>query len=158
MAAALARIPLVPPWTVDEFCGWVEESYGRQVILAPWQTEAPDAGEPGACGTLWVQRDSFIIKYDDTRSGRNQRQQIFHEVGHILPGHKGKPWRMSDTIIAEGFDPATVDSVMYRGIFDSTEERVAELLGTRLAVLSREQRGDGRFDRIASGFFEPVQR
>ena len=41
----LAQIPLIPPWTVDEFCAWVEERYDREIKLSPWQTEAPEAGD-----------------------------------------------------------------------------------------------------------------
>ena len=60
--------------------------------------------------------------------------------------------------LAEGLDLAMVERVLHRSVFDSAEEIAAELVGTRLAVLSRMQRGDGRFDRIASAFFEPVKR
>lgn len=155
----LAQIPLIPPWTVDEFCAWVEERYDREIKLSPWQTEAPEAGEPGSCGLLWVTRDAFIINYDDTRSERHQRQQIFHEIGHILCDHRGDSWN-PDAMkgLAEGLDLAMVERVLHRSVFDSAEEIAAELVGTRLAVLSRMQRGDGRFDRIASAFFEPVKR
>lgn len=155
----LAQIPLTPPWTVDEFCAWVEERYDREIKLSPWQTEAPEAGEPGSCGLLWVTRDAFIINYDDTRSERHQRQQIFHEIGHILCDHRGDSWNAEAMKgLAEGLDLAMVERVLHRSVFDSAEEIAAELVGTRLAVLSRMQRGDGRFDRIASAFFEPVKR
>ncbi|WP_078113928.1 ImmA/IrrE family metallo-endopeptidase [Gordonia sp. IITR100] len=155
----LAQIPLIPPWTVDEFCAWVEERYDREIKLSPWQTEAPEAGEPGSCGLLWVTRDAFIINYDDTRSERHQRQQIFHEIGHILCDHRGDSWNPEAMKgLAEGLDLAMVERVLHRSVFDSAEEIAAELVGTRLAVLSRMQRGDGRFDRIASAFFEPVKR
>ena len=155
----LAQIPLIPPWTVDEFCAWVEERYDREIKLSHWQTEAPEAGEPGSCGLLWVTRDAFIINYDDTRSERHQRQQIFHEIGHILCDHRGDSWNPDAMAgLAEGLDLAMVERVLHRSVFDSAEEIAAELVGTRLAVLSRMQRGDGRFDRIASAFFEPVKR
>lgn len=155
----LAEVPLTPPWTVDEFCAWLEERYGREVKLSPWQTKAPEAGEPGSCGLLWVTRDSFIINYDDTRSERHQRQQIFHEIGHILCDHRGDTWNPEAMAgLADGLDIAMVERVLHRSVFDSAEENAAELVGTRLAVLSRMQRGDGRFDRIASAFFEPVKR
>lgn len=155
----LAQIPLTPPWTVDEFCAWVEGRYDREIKLSPWQTEAPEAGEPGSCGLLWVTRDAFIINYDDTRSERHQRQQIFHEIGHILCDHRGDSWNPEAMKgLAEGLDLAMVERVLHRSVFDSAEEIAAELVGTRLAVLSRMQRGDGRFDRIASAFFEPVKR
>ena len=155
----LAQIPLIPPWTVDEFCAWVEERYDREIKLSPWQTEAPEAGEPGSCGLLWVTRDAFIINYDDTRSERHQRQQIVHEIGHSLCDHRGDSWNPEAMKgLAEGLDLAMVERVLHRSVFDSAEEIAAELVGTRLAVLSRMQRGDGRFDRIASAFFEPVKR
>lgn len=155
----LSQIPVVPPWTVDEFCSWIEDRYDRKVVLSPWQTEAPNAGEPGSCGLLWVTRDAFIINYDDTRSERNQRQQIFHEIGHILCDHQGGEWNpTSMAALADGLDLQMVERVLHRSVFDTEEETAAELVGTRLAVLSRGQRGDGRFDRIASAFFEPLKQ
>ncbi|MGK2321220.1 ImmA/IrrE family metallo-endopeptidase [Gordonia rhizosphera] len=100
-----------------------------------------------------------MINYDDTRSERHQRQQIFHEIGHILCDHQGDSWNPdSMAALAEGLDIEMVERVLHRSVFDSEEETTAELVGTRLAVLSRSQRGDGRFDRIASAFFEPVKQ
>ncbi|WP_158037479.1 ImmA/IrrE family metallo-endopeptidase [Gordonia sp. CNJ-863] len=155
----LSEIPVVPPWTVDEFCSWIENRYDRKVVLSPWQTEAPNAGEPGSCGLLWVTQDAFIINYDDTRSERHQRQQIFHEIGHILCDHQGGQWNPTAmAAVADGLDLNMVERVLHRSVFDSEEENAAELVGTRLAVLSRGQRGDGRFDRIASAFFEPLKQ
>lgn len=155
----LSQVPVVPPWTVDEFCSWIEDRYGRKVILSPWQTEAPNAGEPGSCGLLWVTRDAFIINYDDSRSERHQRQQIFHEIGHILCDHEGGQWNPTAmAALADGLDLNMVERVLHRSVFDSEEENAAELVGTRLAVLRRGQRGDGRFDRIASAFFEPLKQ
>ncbi|MFZ2510952.1 MAG: hypothetical protein WAW85_07680 [Gordonia sp. (in: high G+C Gram-positive bacteria)] len=167
-AAAVAQevlngVPLVPPWTVDEFSAWISERYDRSVDLQPWGDDDPGVEEHGRCGLLIVTADRFLISFDGARSPRHQRQQIFHEFGHILCGHiddhgvyvGALPTTSS---LTDGIDPAMVQHVLHRGVFDTEEERAAELLGTHLAVLSRQERGTGRFDRIASAFFEPVKK
>lgn len=158
----LDRIPLVPPWTVTEFSSWIESEYQRAVHLAPWRLDHPlEPGEPGACGLLVSTPTSFIISFDETTSERHQRQQIFHEFGHILCGHDGSGTVRDpapDGLLSAGIDPAMIEYVLYRGVFDSAEERTAELVGTCLAVLSRHQKGHARFDRIASAFYEPIKR
>ncbi|MYR09000.1 hypothetical protein GTV32_22990 [Gordonia sp. SID5947] len=161
--SVLREIPLVPPWTVDEFAAWMEDRFGRDIVLSPWQTAAPNVGEPGACGLTLVTADAFVVKYGELNSERHQRQQIFHEFGHILCEHGGERFAtsmpVSTSVIAAGIDPKMIQTVLHRGVFETDEERMAELLGTRLAVMSRRVRGgDGRFDRIASAFFEPTKQ
>lgn len=159
----LDRIPLVPPWTVTEFLAWIEREYGRTVLLVPWTDEGrPNPGEPGECALLITTASSYLISYDDRTSERHQRQQIFHEIGHILCGHKGNGMltdvTRSVSVLSSGIDPAMIEYVLHRGVFESEEERAAETVGTHLAVLSRRQNGHARFDRIASAFYEPIKR
>ncbi|WP_424308340.1 ImmA/IrrE family metallo-endopeptidase [Gordonia sp. (in: high G+C Gram-positive bacteria)] len=158
----LDQIELVPPWTTEEFSAWISETYSREVVLRPWE-RASSAGEQRRCGLLIVTNEAFFVSYDDNRSPRHQRQQIFHEFGHILCGHTDSDGQFfgdlpRESTLIEGLDPAMVQHVLHRGAFDTDEERTAELVGTHLAVLSRQQRGTGKFDRIASAFFEPVKR
>lgn len=144
----LGRIPLRPPWTVDEFADWLSEDKGKRVVLSPWRT--CEGGAPsGACGVLWVTRNELIVKFNSKRSPRHQRQEIFHEFGHLLFDHRGDKWSVSSSVMTEGVDPTTIQRVMRRTSFDSSEERAAELLGTRLAVLSREPGSDSWANRMA---------
>ena len=148
----------MPPWTIAEFGAWLEKEYDRELVLKAWPA---DTESSGSCGMLWVLKDRFIVNYDSRRSERHQRQQIFHEFAHILCGHDGEKWRQGESgagSLTDGIDPSMIEHVLHRGAFDSSEERAAEILGTRLAVLSRRQDGDGRFDRIASSFFEPMRK
>lgn len=157
----LRRVPLVPPWTVAEFSAWIEQEYSRAVVLRPWSDDGREHG--GRCGLLVVTADTFFVSYNGERSPRHQRQQIFHEIGHILCGHTDESGSFvgplpGENPLTEGIDPAMIQHVLHRGAFDSDEERAAELVGTQLAVFSRQQRGTSRFDRIASAFFEPIKR
>lgn len=147
----------MPPWTISEFAAWLEDEFDRRVVLLPW---ARGAETSGPCSSVYVLRDRFIVYYDSRYSERHQRQQIFHEFAHILCGHNGEKWRpeMAARPLFDGIEPEMVERLLHRRAFDSEEERTAELLGTRLAVLSRRQDGDGRFDRIASAFFEPMRQ
>lgn len=159
----LARLPLVPPWTIQEFSSWIEDEYERVVELVPWTDEGrPRADAPGACGLLIATPKQFVIAYDDRTSERHQRQQIFHEFGHILCGHNtGGDFTgvtQTSSILTAGIDPEMITYVLHRGIFDSQEEQAAEMVGTHLAVHSRRQNGSGRFDRIASAFYEPIKQ
>lgn len=161
--SVLREVPLVPPWTVQEFKAWVENRYDRAVSLRPWGSSSTSRDGGGRCGLLVVTATEFHIAFDGDRSERHQRQQIFHEFGHILCGHTDSSGRYVGNLpsvngLVDGLDPAMVQHVLHRGSFESDEEKVAELVGTRLAVLSRRQRGSGRFDRIASAFFESLKQ
>ncbi|WP_330180925.1 ImmA/IrrE family metallo-endopeptidase [Nocardia sp. NBC_01503] len=82
--------------------------------------------------------EELVIKYDPSRSARGQRQEIMHEIGHVLLEHRGDDrFEVTDSLLAEGLDPERVRAIMHRRHFDTTAEREAEWLGTHLAGLSR---------------------
>ncbi len=149
MDEIIERIPLTPPWTVDEFAEWLSEEKDKKVVLSPWRAVGAGSAGSGACGLLWVTRDELIVKFNSRRSPRHQRQEIFHEFGHLLFDHRGEEWSVSASVMTEGVNPATIQRVMRRTSFDSAEERAAELLGTKLAVLSRERGSDSLANRMA---------
>jgi hypothetical protein len=179
----LRRIPLNPPWTVGEFASWISEDTGMQVVLEPhrlfaqpeggaWSPDRRPWGSPsgssgsataglGACGLLLQTVDGrLIIRYDPRRSVRHQRQQIFHEFGHILCDHEGDTsLEIADSIFTEGIDPAVIKAVLHRDCFDTPTEQQAELLGTKLAVYSRGEVSDqnGRLHRGAA-FVESLRQ
>lgn len=147
----LGRIPLSPPWTVHEFLAWLEKDTGRPIRLLPYP-EGTIIGNR-RCGVLFGLADEDIIMYDPNRSERHQRQTIFHEVGHVLCCHKGEPFSPTDSPLTSGIDPAAIRYMMRRTSFDTTTEAEAELLGTKLAVLSQggiADDGSGHFNRIIS--------
>lgn len=157
LAAVLDRVPLIPPWTMEEFAHWLGEDKGKEVELSPWHTEAPKDGEPGACGLLWVTKTKLIVKYDARRSPRSQRQQICHEFGHLLCDHEGARWSIGESVLTDGIDPREIERIMHRSSFDTQAERDAEMLGTQIAVMSRGSARSGGLDRIASVFVERIR-
>lgn len=130
----LSQIPLTTPWTVGEFLDWMSEHTDREVVLSPWSTARTEFG--GRCGLVLGSADRYIIKYDLDHSVRHQRQQIFHECGHILCQHKGEPFRPTASILTEGIDVSAIEFMMNRDTFDTPTEAEAELVGTQLAVRS----------------------
>jgi hypothetical protein len=93
--------------------------------------------------------DRLIIKYDATRSMRHQRQQIFHEIAHVLCDHRGDDvFEIGESALTEGLDLTRLQYVMHRGAFDCESETQAELVGTRMAVLSRGSVTDTRGGRL----------
>ncbi|WP_245814091.1 ImmA/IrrE family metallo-endopeptidase [Rhodococcus marinonascens] len=147
----LSRVPLTPPWTVQEFLVWLEKDCGRSIRLERY-AESAVIGE-GRCGLLFGSADEYTIMYDPDRSERLQRQTIFHEVAHILCSHAGEPFRPTVSPLTTGLDPAAIEFIMRRSSFDSPTEAEAELVGTKLAVLARGSIGDtdrGHFNRIIS--------
>lgn len=139
---------------------------GRQEKVDGAQRLGPSSGLAsfpglGACGVLLqTVDDRLIIRYDPRRSVRHQRQQIFHEFGHILCDHIGdSSLEIAHSPLTEGIDPAVIKSVLHRDCFDTPSEAQAELLGTKLAVYSRGEVLDrnGRLHRGAA-FVESLRQ
>lgn len=158
LESVLAAVPLNPPWTVPEFSVWMEEFSGKSVRLSPWRN--PTLAEGGACGLLWITSTELVVKFDGRRSLRHQRQQIFHEFAHVLCDHEPDGhYRIGASGLTEGMDPASIEAVMHRDCFDAGSEAEAELVGTKLAMLSQGDSEDdnGRFHRAAT-FVELLRR
>ncbi|WP_280462225.1 ImmA/IrrE family metallo-endopeptidase [Nocardia carnea] len=150
LQSILDGIPLTPPWTVGEFTAYLSERFDKRIILDPWRVHVPAVSR---CGALWVTNNELVIKYDPARSARGQRQEIMHEIGHVLLEHRGdNRFEITDSLLAEGLDPQRVREILHRRHFDSTAEWEAEWLGTHLAGLSRGRPDDldGAGHRAAS--------
>lgn len=155
LAAILKEVPLNPPWTTQEFLRWLEDYKNVEIRLHPWGTLVDHAAS--GCGTLAIrnQNREMLIFYDAQRSLEHQRQQIFHECGHVLCDHVGEEgYRLEASALTYGLDPASIQSILRRRDgFTNASERDAELLGTILAMQSRGEALDksgGRFHRAAS--------
>lgn len=145
ITSALESIPLSAPWTVEEFCQWLERERGKTVSLLPRDA---DTSSILKCGTLYVMPDELAIKYSAQYSPRHQRQQIFHEIAHVLCDHRGEDvYDVPESTLTDGIDPSRVQEILRRSSFSTSTEAEAELLGTALAVLSR---GDISGDRNGS--------
>lgn len=151
LATIMDSIPLTPPWTVDEFILWLSDFKGKEVTLSQ-RTSA--ASQILKCGTLYVMDDRLTIMYSPEHSERHQRQQIFHEIAHVLCDHRGSDvYDVPASALTDGIDPAKVREMLHRGSFGTATEAEAELVGTHLAVLSRggiTDDMDGRLHRSAS--------
>lgn len=87
---------------------------------------------------LWITSTELVVKFDGRRSLRHQRQQIFHEFAHVLCDHEPDGhYRIGASGLTEGMDPASIEAVMHRDCFDAGSEAEAELVGTKLAMLSQ---------------------
>ncbi|MDV7136774.1 hypothetical protein [Williamsia muralis] len=157
LAAILKDVPLNPPWTTQEFLRWLEDYKNVEIRLRPWGNLIDHAAS--GCGTLAIRNENreMHIFYDAQRSLFHQRQQIFHECGHVLCDHVGEEsYRLEPSALTYGLDPASIQSILRRRDgFTSASERDAELLGTMLAMQSCGEALDesgGRFHRAASVF------
>lgn len=139
LATIMDAIPLTPPWTVDEFILWLSDFKGKQVTL---NQRTSIASQILKCGTLYVMDDRLTIMYSPEHSQRHQRQQIFHEIAHILCDHRGSDlgsniYDVPASALTDGIDPERVRDMLQRDSFGTATEAEAELVGTQLAILSR---------------------
>lgn len=138
LAAIMEAIPLTPPWTVAEFIGWLSDYKGKEVTITQ---RSSTASRILKCGTLYVMEDGLTIMYNPEHSERHQRQQIFHEIAHVLCDHRGTDigsdiYDVPASALTDGIDPARVREMLHRDSFGTATEAEAELVGTQLAILS----------------------
>ncbi|PPJ35803.1 hypothetical protein C5E45_23595 [Nocardia nova] len=79
-----------------------------------------------------------MVRFDDRRSTRHQTQQIMHEFGHVLGDHGGGHFGIGVGMLTEGLDTAKIAGVVQRRNLDCESEIRAELIGTYLAIMTRE--------------------
>lgn len=137
LRAVFAGIPLDVPWTLDEFGHWFGAVTGMEVHLAPWRVESTT---PPKAAMLMVVDGRVIVRYDGRRSPRHQWQQIGHEFAHVLCDLSENRFAVGPGLFSQGFDLAKIGAVMQRQTLDSENEIEAEVVGTHLALMSREVR------------------
>ena len=149
----LARVGLVPPWSVDEFRRWLEKDLGVAIELRPYAQGSPR--QAAECGLLVIRGDEVSVWYDSARSERHQRQQIFHEFAHLLCRHDQRlpllaAIKTGEHALTAGLPKELIDRALSGMSIDvpaSTPMRIeseAELLGTKLAVESVPITADGQ--------------
>lgn len=112
-----------PPWGIDDLVTGVGRILGVSISLSTWPPVSNHLGF-----TLTIQTsDVAILLYDETRSPRHQRQQVCHELAHLLLGHVG------ETPLPSAGTGWPTKSHGY----SADNEGAAELLGTKLAVRTR---------------------
>lgn len=149
----LARVDLVPPWSVEEFRRWLEKELALAIELRPYAQESPR--QAAECGLLVIKGREVSVWYDPARSERHQRQQIFHEFAHLLCGHDRRlpllaAIKSGEHPLAAGLPQELIDRALSGLSIDApacTPTRIeseAELLGTKLAVESVPITADGK--------------
>ncbi|ADG80848.1 hypothetical protein TPAU25S_04178 [Tsukamurella paurometabola] len=135
--AIRARIPLTPPWSIDELLAWVAEDTGRVVDLQPWAESANVDRARTHCGVVAGYADRWVIRFDGRRSRTSRLQTIGHEIGHILAGHgAGEGRSLIDASTAQLTYGLNLDGLRYvlgRSSYSDAAEAEAEFIGSKLA-------------------------
>ncbi|CAN3132291.1 hypothetical protein ACNUDN_30650 [Mycobacterium sp. smrl_JER01] len=143
MLAMARELPIPVPWDREAFIANLSELRGRPIRLVPTDTTAM-AGSP--CG-LWLTREhEDVIAHEIGTSPYHADQIICHEVGHMMLGHDRAPAfgqnrdREYDLCrkILPAIDPRTIQAVLGRSNFDSTQERDAEMFANILMIAAAE--------------------
>ena len=147
----MKRVRVEAPYSVEDFRSTMAKTLELDISVEPYRALgvlAPQATVSVQCGLVVVTADSARILYDDTRSERHQRAQIFHEFAHLLCNHHTRYplatlLRSGDHPLAEGLEPALLAAAFGQptpgelGDGRESMEAEAELAGTKLAVRSR---------------------
>jgi len=158
--ALVDGLALPDPFDLAQFCKQFEQGTGRPIVLMPRDSERDG---PAPCGLLARTDDRDYVFYETATSRVHLRQNIFHELGHLLADHAP----MTTAVGAEDpglrtllphLDPAVVRRVLARGGYDRQIEREAEVIGSLLGLRveaslrgrTRPQAsGDPALDRMA---------
>jgi hypothetical protein len=124
----LRELYVPQPFELGAFLADLERVRERPVELMPI-TARPDS----PCG-LWISMPlADYIFYEQHTEPLHRTHIICHEVGHMLFGHRGRPW--DDAIIRllmPSLDPKLVRSILGRNAYSTEEEREAETLASLL--------------------------
>ncbi|MCX4097679.1 DUF6545 domain-containing protein [Nocardia sp. alder85J] len=126
--AIVEAVPLAVPWTVAQLCGWLEQATGKRVDVAPWPLTPAAAPQPAAC---LVHPGRLIVRFDGRRSPRHRLQQVMHELAHLI-GDDPALLRWGRT------ESDSLAHISHRGTMATATELRAEMVGTGLAVSSRD--------------------
>ena len=107
---------------------------GRPIQLAAW--DFPPSS--GVTGLLFHQQRCETIVFPSHGSKRQQITVIGHEMGHLLLDHE--PVETRSLVQMFDIDSSVVARMLAREHYDRTEDREAELVGTRIAEALTVQR------------------
>jgi hypothetical protein len=129
--ARLRTLPLPEACDLDAIITMVEHLRGRPVEIYP----AQDLGGPLGAWTALSTAD--VITYVEQTSRFHQEHTILHEVAHMLCEH-GPDAHFPD------ISPDTVRMSLWRTIYDSEQEREAEILASLLMERTTSRTALGR--------------
>lgn len=97
----------------------------------------------GACGLAITTDDGVIVAVEHATDPTHQKHISFHELAHLLFGHRHQTVGISDERLDQlaptvGVERSRWHLVQARGNYDQVEEREAEALGTLLLARSLE--------------------
>ncbi|MEU7908639.1 hypothetical protein [Actinoplanes sp. NPDC049118] len=139
----LQNITIPRPFDLDTFCAVVAAHRGRRLILQPM----PGLGAGAPCG-LWISVPAAdYVFYDPETSRLHAEHIVLHELGHMLSDHTTGIDVGGGTLarLVPDLDPRTVETILGRVSFTTTQEREAEMLASLIRARSGpEPVGDDR--------------
>ena len=143
----LENIAIPKPFDLDIFCAAMATHRGRPLTLRPMP--GLSAGAP--CG-LWISVESAdYVFYDPETSQLHAEHIVLHELSHMLSGHttglnagpdaKGSGGRSGSASsgisrLVPDLDPRTIDTILGRVSYTTTQEREAEMLASLIRARS----------------------
>lgn len=127
-------IALPSPFTIDDFCSLLSIARGRPIRIIPVDLPSRAA----SCGAWLATASADYVCVDSTAPAPLREHIVLHELSHIICDHGGIP--AAEKVTQYGLlDPSTVRRMLERTLYDSAEEREAELLASEIG--SRINRG-----------------
>jgi hypothetical protein len=143
----LENIAIPNPFDLDIFCAAMATYRGRPLTLRPM----PGLSTGLPCG-LWISVESAdYVFYDPETSQLHAEHIILHELSHMLSGHttglnagpdeKGSDGRSGsassgiDRLVPD-LDPRTINTILGRVSYTTTQEREAEMLASLIRARS----------------------
>lgn len=144
--ALVETLPRTAPWDLSRFVADVARSRGKPIQVIAHRGLAM-LDQP--CG-LWIGRDDDdILVYDNTTSAYHGEQIVLHELGHVLLDHGGEQRSVvavnQIARLLPDFDVSTVQQVLGRNVYDTEEERQAELFASVVLSQRRHAPSHSRF-------------
>ena len=156
------QLELPVPFSLDVFCAQIGRTTGRALVLVPRDSRVHG---PAPCGLLVRTEAIDHLFYESATSELHRRQNVFHEIGHLLADHTPVPELPAAAVwvqmLLPDLDPAMIQAVLTRGGYQHAMEREAEtiasLLGLRVdAVVGRPPDADPSLRRMAVIFGHDV--
>ncbi|RSS46215.1 hypothetical protein EF906_02595 [Streptomyces sp. WAC08241] len=159
----LSDLPVPAPFSVEALVRNMEGVRGRQILLEP--LEDSDGGLGTACGLRVKTSELTIILYR-RRPSRNQTEHVIcHELAHewldhgtcLTPDqiHHHVPKRIREEILSR-FPSALIQG---RAVFDTPDEKVAEISATLMRCMPRRSSsgmGNDLISLLESSLAHPV--
>jgi len=144
-------ITLPSPFAIEDFCSLLSAARGRSIRIIP--VDLPPRA--ASCGAWLAAASVDYVCVDRNAPALLREHIILHELSHIICDHRGTP--AAERLTQYGLlDPSTVKRMLERTLYDSAEEREAELLASEIG--SRINRGqpwrtpaDDRTQQIVHG-------